>query len=417
MLRFGIVLLCVLALAFPVYSAEVASPEDTARLLAGLSVPADSPLAALAATPGSRRHAANFDAAFDRVDRVQLDKIRRWSAANITGHRATLFYFFSGPDFLYANAFFPDAETYVLAGLEASGPIPDVGKLPKRAVPQVLRSFEVALRSILGLSFFKTKLMSSDFRASQAVSGTIPVLYIFLARAGKEVHSATLVKLDANGAISSDADAARKSAAEGVKITFSSPGGPERTLYYFSANVAGGGFKTSGIETFCDKLGEGDAFIKSASYLLHGNDFAPIRNFILKQSAQILEDDSGVPVAMFDATWQLKPYGHYVGPIDLFAGRYQPRMAALYRKAKVGPIDFGIGYRYNPRESTLILAVKRQPARQDEANPASKAVEPDAQPTAQPKAKPDAKTDPKADVRAPAAPNGTDTKVAPRTSH
>lgn len=35
-------------------------------------------------------------------------------------------YMFSGPDFLYATSFFPNASTYVLAGLEPVGEIPDL---------------------------------------------------------------------------------------------------------------------------------------------------------------------------------------------------------------------------------------------------------------------------------------------------
>ena len=35
-----------------------------------------------------------------------------------------MFYMFSGPDFLYANAFFPNASTYILCGIEPVGPVP-----------------------------------------------------------------------------------------------------------------------------------------------------------------------------------------------------------------------------------------------------------------------------------------------------
>jgi len=79
---------------------------------------------------------------------------------------------FSGPDFLYANAFFPNKSTYVLSGLEPTGPIPDLLKLPRAAVEQALRNTETSLHSILANSFFRT----NDMRASltyDPINGTV----------------------------------------------------------------------------------------------------------------------------------------------------------------------------------------------------------------------------------------------------
>ena len=45
-----------------------------------------------------------------------------------------MLYMFSGPDFLYATSFFPNAATYVLAGLEPVGQIPDLIGLRGRTI-------------------------------------------------------------------------------------------------------------------------------------------------------------------------------------------------------------------------------------------------------------------------------------------
>ena len=52
------------------------------------------------------------------LERRQLSPIRAWSKANLTERRPVTFYFFSGPNFLYINSFYPNSDTYVLAGLE-----------------------------------------------------------------------------------------------------------------------------------------------------------------------------------------------------------------------------------------------------------------------------------------------------------
>jgi len=54
-----------------------------------------------------------------------------------------MFYMFGGPDFLYANAFFSNATTYVLSGLEPVGQIPDISKLQRGSVVQALRTSRV----------------------------------------------------------------------------------------------------------------------------------------------------------------------------------------------------------------------------------------------------------------------------------
>ena len=89
---------------------------------------ANSPLVPLTQDPTAKQVAAYFDTAFDNLDKGQLSKIRAWSAANLSTPKPVMFYMFGGPDFLYADAFFPNATTYVLSGLEPVGQIPDLLK-------------------------------------------------------------------------------------------------------------------------------------------------------------------------------------------------------------------------------------------------------------------------------------------------
>jgi len=51
-----------------------------------------------------------------------------------------MLYMFSGPDFLYANVFFPEATTYVLSGLEPVGGMPDVSQ-SRRSLSGTLATF------------------------------------------------------------------------------------------------------------------------------------------------------------------------------------------------------------------------------------------------------------------------------------
>jgi hypothetical protein len=158
-----------------------------------------------------------------------------------------------------------------------------------------------------------------------------------------------------------------------VKIVFSDGSGPKQTLYYFSTNLADGSVDRSGFSVFLAKLGPADSLIKSASYLLDNSHFASVRKLLLDRSATILQDDSGIPLAYFEPKkWRLQAFGHYAGPISIFANFYQPQMAALFQGAN--PIEFGIGYRWRKNESNLLLAHKEPSPNSDaELTPHSQA--------------------------------------------
>src|SRR6478609_10804850 len=166
--------------------ADTVTADDTARFLAGMPPSADSPLTSLTKDPSWQQHARFFDAGFGELEQRQLSKIRTWAAANLAAPKPTMFYMFSGPDFLYADAFYSRATTYVLGALEPVGSVPDLMRLGPSGVGAALYNVERSLGSILSFSFFITKQMKVDLQAGQ-ISGTLPILYVFLARSGKTI--------------------------------------------------------------------------------------------------------------------------------------------------------------------------------------------------------------------------------------
>ena len=352
-----IALLLIWSAAFVPAAAQ--SPNDTARYLAGLPPSGASPLARLTRHQAWVRHAAVLDQAWQRLQKNQLSRIRAWSRQHLPGHRQLMLYMFSGPDFLYADAFYPNAATYVLTALEPVGPIPDVMRLSRGARALALQELRGSMQSVLTFSFFITKEMKTDL-STGTLRGALPVLYVFLARAGKTIHQVQFVALKPDGTVGPRRAGAGKRSAPGVKIVFSSGDGVRRTLYYFRTDLSNGGLKASGLRAFCRAIGPADSLIKSASYLLHGRSFSLARAFLLEHSAAIVQDDSAIPVRFFDETkWALHPFGQYLGPIEIFAQHYQPRMQRLFARPRAVPIDFGIGYRWRYNRTNVLLAIKR----------------------------------------------------------
>ena len=354
--------------------AQTATADDTAKFLAGMMPSADSPLAPLTQEAAWQRHAKFFDTAFGQLEQRQISRIRAWADTNLAAPRPTMFYMFSGPDFIYANAFYSKASTYVLSALEPVGSVPDLSRLPRGGIASALYNVERSLGSILNFSFFITKDMKGDLQAGQ-ISGTLPILYVFLARSGMTVKSVGPVALDDKGAAYFAGENPGPNAVRGVRIIFAGSDGQEKTLYYFSTDLSNSGVKASGFLKFCETLGPGNSLLKSASYLLHSRNFTTVRNFLLNNSATIIQDDSGIPLAYYNTNkWRFFPFGSYLGPIDKFPGRRQPSYAELFRRAQ--PIDFGVGYRWRTHETNLLLSVRLADDGSPAIDPAASAAPP-----------------------------------------
>ena len=352
-----ILLLVWFAAIAPAFAAD-SSADATAKFLAGLPLTGTA-LEDHTRDPGWVAHAAELDRAWRQLEQRQLSKIREWVPQYLgdpSDDDGPMFYLFSGPDFLYANAFFPNARTYILCGIEPVGPVPDIEKIPRAALPSALANLRKSLDSMLNWSFFITKHMKVDLHQTQ-LTGTLPILYFFLARAGHTIESVTPVALDRSGHFVVEG----RGTTAGVKIVFTSREGREQTLYYFTSDLANWAIKANpGFIKFCEQQGGSASLLKAASYLLQEETFSQVRGFLLTHSRLVLQDDSGIPLRFFESEkWVVRFCGQYAGPIDTFKEYPQPELAAIYERTMPVPIEFGFGYRWQPNRASLMIASRK----------------------------------------------------------
>jgi hypothetical protein len=332
---------------------------DAARFLAGLPVAENSSLAGLTLTAHWQAHAAAMNSAFATLDRRQLSNIRIWRSdflAPVSAASKTCVYYFGGPDFLYADAFFPDCTTYIQVGLESVNSMPDLLTVQPAALESTLENIQISLNTILQFSFFKTKDMREDFGRGE-LQGVVPILFVFLARTGKVIESVEYVSLDRGGQLTKAG-----SAPHGVKIAFLDPAnGVEKVLYFFSTDLSNDGLKSNpAVLRFTEQQGQANCFLKAASYLMHEGHFDTVRSFLLSDSLTIVEDDSGIPVKyLAPDKWTLRFFGSYTAPINLFKQYYQPDLRQLYEMSSPKTLTFSFGYQWNRHNSSLILAVRK----------------------------------------------------------
>ena len=250
-----------------------------------------------------------------KKDFHQLEPIRAWMNANASEYYIstnTMYYMFGGPDFLYAHAFFPNANTYILAGLEPVGQVPDLSRVSPDSLDGELNALRGSMSTVLKTHYFITKDMRTDLtRASAAPSRSFTSSSPGAAARCSTPPTSTLP-------------------APGVKITFVNQRGRKQTLYYFKTDLSGGG--KSPFLKWCAAQGPGLSLLKAASYLMHSEGFNGVRNFLLERSLVIVQDDSGIPLRSFPKGWTVNCYGRYVPHAEMFGKFHQPDLAAIYRQ-------------------------------------------------------------------------------------
>jgi hypothetical protein len=339
-----------------------AGPNDIARFLAGMPIPSGSPIAPLTQDPAWQEHSVFFEKEFSNLKLRQLQKLHAWEDTELpeaTQPIPVAFYMFSGPDFLYVDQFFPRAAVYVLCGKESMGPPPDPLRIAN--LSGAFGNLENAMKSSLETTYFITKDMKIDLQ-QQNLNGVLPILYVSIARADKSISNVTFGSLNSGGTFQESAPGKRGGSIPGVRIRYTdNQTGDSQTLYYFTTDISDGGIKsTPGFLKFCERIGTGSSFLKSSSYLMFENGFVTIRNFILGHSNTIVQDDSGIPLAYFNPDkWNLRLFGNYLGPIELFKQYYQPKLQELFAQSNRPPLDFGFGYRWNYKEANLIVATRK----------------------------------------------------------
>ncbi len=341
---------------------ESAALNDSARFLAGL--PAEKGrdvFSSLRANAAWKKHCSQLDGVWSSFATQHGGPVNSWARSEIGDLRSAraVFYPFSGPDFLFAQLFYPKAETYVLCGLEPCEPLPGWNSLSPEDVSRGLDGLVNSLESILHFSYFITKDMRQDLQATR-FRGVLPVFMVFLARTGHVIDSVDAVRLDAEG--SPVVFAASQSTVPGFLIRARGPAGPKR-IFYFSQDLSNGSLSPNGpFLRFVSSLGGPAALVKSASYLMQESNFSNVRNYLLTRTCGFVQDPSGVSLHQIrELGLRLSLYGNYQNTIDIFHQYEQPDLAAAYADPAnhARPLNFGIGYLMNPRSTCLMVVRPR----------------------------------------------------------
>jgi hypothetical protein len=297
----------------------------------------DLTLAGIRPDAGAVSHAGaarELDDLFARFERAHRAPLRAWAQAHLAprGAVTTVFYPFGGPDFCLPHALFPQAQDFILVGVEPC--------TWDEGLDLDFAATVAAARHYLGFSYFITKDLKAAI-ASLGGAGVLPLLLMQIARCGLAV-----LKIEPLGA-----------PARGIVITFGDPARPQR-LSYVQQDLRDHHWPADhGLHGRLAAAGALAVFVKSASYLLHEAPFEALRRVIRARAALVVQDPSGVPYEVLRSWgWNVDLFGRFTRDIPVFARYDQSALAAAYRSEARAPLGFGIGYLVDPASASLMVA-------------------------------------------------------------
>lgn len=344
--------------------------DDIAKILGGIEVAATSKYYKLTQDKGWKAHQNFFTTRWASLEKEILDSVEYWAETELKDFdpkAKTVFYPFGGPDFLFAEKFFPNANLYILQGLEPVNKLPNEINASDASLRDYLDDLQASLRILTTRGYFITKQMSSDLQQG-IFRGVIPVMFLFLARTENTVLDVKYITTNKEGdfllkeeeLLSADQ---LKNGAKGCVIYFTDKNQREvKKLYYFSSDTQNPSWaKRKNIQKLVTDNAPVIFFTKAASYLLHGEGFSSLRTFILDNASYLVQTDTGIPVKFLEnGKWDMTYYGTYIKPISDFPWAYQAQMKTIYSDAsKVKHMPFGICYRWKKEESNIMKGIKK----------------------------------------------------------
>lgn len=335
--------------------------DQVARFVAGLPQLESNAYAELEKEEGWKNFRLEMDSGWARMERMRMRSMRVWRDAELAtkiNDSLRLFYPFSGPDFLHAQIFYPKAPEVIMAALEPVIAMPDFKGLQDRSRGMFLDTLGNSLRDLFGKSYFITLHMMKDFRK---IKGVLPVFYFLIARTGNEMVSQKYFVLDDQGASRFVPIDSLKGHTGGVQLTFRSGlDAPLRTLWYFSGNIDNKGLKAHPeFMAFVQGRRPYNAFVKSASYLMHMDGFSGVREELIQGASSLFQDDTGIPYRFL----KKQPFtgfffGEYIRPVKDFSWLdKQADLDSAYIKSKQ-PLPFSLGYHWSTRQQNYMLFVR-----------------------------------------------------------
>ena len=302
------------------------------------------------------------------------------------GLPATVVYPFGGGDLLSALTAYPDATEITTISLEHGG---DPRRLRGLDGPQLGVSLDLLRRTIRQLLVLDDSASESLMKIQRGgIPGQLAFFLVGLAIHGYEPVALRYFTLDPEGKVhyltdeeiaASEKTRAHKliaiwnapdfsEAFSNLELIFrpvgAKPGTPLRVHRHIAANLSDGPLaKDPRLLRHLEAKGHVAAVLKATSYLLWGEGFGKIRDYLLANADFILSDSSGIPPRYATkAGFVQETYGDFDGAFIPASRREAEAMKELWRSQPHRDLPFRFGYPDVNKKAHLLVTRRAPPS-------------------------------------------------------
>lgn len=276
--------------------------------------------------------------------------------APVTG---TVFYPFSGPDFVTVTQIFPKADRYVMVAMQAAGKPVDPAQLASAQSQAFQNKFLNEWLKFGRLGFFRTLDLDDDQRDTVSPIGPATIIKTFAVYSGFEVLDVYPLAFNPNTA------AYEKSSTDrwrSVRFLLKKEGRPV-TIDYISLDLSDGFLSQNpAIQAWLRKESAHPVLLKAASHLLQETYFSVLRDILVERATLVVQDETGLN---YDELLKVGPvdlYGRFLYPHELFNRNKQKSLAKAYVDAGSTVRELPFAFSYNKSKDRNCLQVARRPS-------------------------------------------------------
>jgi hypothetical protein len=339
-------------------------PDVLAHEYAGLPA-ANSTAAALPVEGWKKPAKPQFSpakAAWDSYEKFIGKPLRKWTAEEVAPPAGgTVFYPFSGPDFVTVAQMYPEAERYILVAIQPAGEVVDTHTMPPAAAAAFKAKFNAEWIKFGYLGFFRTLDLNENTASTRGRLTSTPVMMAFAAALGFRVESVVPLQFNEN---TSEFDPVEESNAKkwtSVRLDLSKDG-RKVTLDYVSMDLSDSFLKSHPPElAWVRKAAAHPTLLKAASHLLPKPYFSACRAAVVDAAPLLIQDETGLEYGDLKKMGTVTLYGRFAGVFRLFNQSSQRELAAAYLQAgQRGVLPFAFSYQKSASQRSLQV-VRREP--------------------------------------------------------
>ena len=305
-------------------------------------------------TPENKKEA---DQSWETYQKDHGRPMSAWAKSEIRfSGSGTVFYPFSGPDFVTVNQLYPDADRYVMVAMQAAGEPALLAPMTPERAQHFQAKFLREWKRFAYNAFFITAELEADRYAKSAHIGITTILTTFALYTGYDVTDLYPIAYDsASGQFIKSAGPWHS-----VRLVLKK-NGKTIALDYVSLDLSDGNLlKNEKMRGWLSQMTQHPMLIKAASHLLQDGNFIVLRDMIVKNAPMVDEDETGVDYSHLKKIGKVELYGGFSLPFEQFSPHKQQSLAQAYREATdVKPMPFAFSYN-KEHERRSVQIVRRQ---------------------------------------------------------